>query len=33
MCRSFDAVSRSFQEIIIAIFFVAMVGFGPLAGY
>ncbi|MEX2501686.1 MAG: phosphonate ABC transporter, permease protein PhnE [Trueperaceae bacterium] len=31
-CRSFIAVSRSFQEIVIAIFFVVMVGFGPLAG-
>ena len=26
------AIARSFQEIIIAIFFVAMFGFGPLAG-
>jgi phosphonate transport system permease protein len=32
-CRSFIAVSRSLQEIIIAILFVAMVGFGPLAGF
>lgn len=32
LCRSFIAVSRSFQEIIIAILFVAMLGFGPLAG-
>lgn len=32
-CRSFIAISRSFQEIIIAILFVAMVGFGPLAGF
>jgi phosphonate transport system permease protein len=31
-CRAFIAVSRSFQEIVIAIFFVVMVGFGPLAG-
>jgi phosphonate transport system permease protein len=26
------AIARSFQEVIIAIFFVAMFGFGPLAG-
>lgn len=32
-CRAFIAISRSFQEIIIAILFVAMVGFGPLAGF
>mgnify|MGYP003704732075 CR=1 FL=1 len=32
LCRAFIAVSRSFQEIIIAILFVAMLGFGPLAG-
>ena len=32
-CRAFVAVSRSLQEIIIAILFVAMVGFGPLAGF
>ncbi|MDX1606371.1 MAG: phosphonate ABC transporter, permease protein PhnE [Candidatus Competibacterales bacterium] len=32
-CRGFIAVSRSFQEVIIAILFVAMVGFGPLAGF
>lgn len=32
LCRSVIALSRTFQEIIIAIFFVAMVGFGPLAG-
>jgi len=31
-CRAFIAVARSFQEIVIAIFFVVMVGFGPLAG-
>jgi phosphonate transport system permease protein len=31
-CRAFIAVSRSFQEIIIAILFVAMLGFGPIAG-
>ncbi len=32
-CRAIIAVSRSFQEVIIAILFVAMVGFGPLAGF
>lgn len=32
VCRALIAVSRTFQEIIIAIVFVAMVGFGPLAG-
>lgn len=32
LCRGIIAVSRTFQEIIIAIVFVAMVGFGPLAG-
>jgi phosphonate transport system permease protein len=32
-CRAFIAVSRSLQEVIIAILFVAMVGFGPLAGF
>jgi phosphonate transport system permease protein len=31
-CRAIIALSRTFQEIIIAIVFVAMVGFGPLAG-
>ncbi len=31
-CRAFIAIARSFQEIVIAIFFVVMVGFGPLAG-
>ena len=31
-CRTLIALSRTFQEIIIAIFFVAMFGFGPLAG-
>lgn len=31
-CRSIIALSRSFQEIILAIFFVAMFGFGPFAG-
>jgi phosphonate transport system permease protein len=33
VCRAIVAVSRTFQEIIIAILFVAMVGFGPLAGF
>ena len=32
-CRSIIAVSRSFQEIIIAILLVAMFGFGPVAGF
>lgn len=32
LARGFIAISRSFQEIIIAILFVAMFGFGPLAG-
>ncbi len=31
-CRSIIAVSRTFQEVIIAILFVVMFGFGPLAG-
>lgn len=31
--RAFIAVSRSLQEIILAILLVAMVGFGPLAGF
>ena len=31
-CRGIIAISRTFQEVIIAIFFVAMFGFGPLAG-
>jgi phosphonate transport system permease protein len=33
VCRSIVAVSRSLQEIIIAIFLVAMFGFGPFAGF
>ena len=33
VCRGVIAVSRSLQEIIIAIFFVAMFGFGPFAGF
>lgn len=32
LCRGIIAVSRSFQEVIVAIFFVAMFGFGPFAG-
>ncbi len=32
VCRAFIAATRSFQEIILAIFFVAMFGFGPFAG-
>ncbi|MBK1646180.1 phosphonate ABC transporter, permease protein PhnE [Thiocapsa imhoffii] len=32
-CRALIALSRSLQEIIVAILFVAMVGFGPLAGF
>ncbi|GGE48575.1 phosphonate ABC transporter, permease protein PhnE [Agaricicola taiwanensis] len=33
ICRSIVALSRSFQEIIVAILCVAMFGFGPLAGF
>jgi len=32
LCRGIVAASRSFQEVILAIFFVAMFGFGPFAG-
>jgi len=32
LCRGIIAVSRSFQEIILAIFFVKLFGFGPFAG-
>jgi len=32
LARSFIAISRTFQEVIVAILFVAMFGFGPLAG-
>ena len=32
LCRGIIAISRSFQEVIIAIFLVAMFGFGPFAG-
>jgi len=33
LCRGIIAASRSFQEVIIAILLVALVGFGPLAGF
>ena len=33
VCRSIIAVSRAFQEIVIAILLVAMFGFGPFAGF
>ncbi|MDP3340521.1 phosphonate ABC transporter, permease protein PhnE [Frigidibacter sp.] len=33
ICRSIIAISRALQEIIVAIFFVAMFGFGPFAGF
>lgn len=33
ICRSIVVILRSFQEIVIAIIFVVMVGFGPLAGF
>jgi phosphonate transport system permease protein len=32
LCRAIVAASRTLQEVIVAIVFVAMVGFGPLAG-
>ncbi len=32
-CRAILAVSRSFQEVILAIFFVKLFGFGPFAGF
>ena len=32
LCRATIAVARTFQEVIVAILFVVMVGFGPLAG-
>src|SRR5690348_11957343 len=32
-CRAVLALSRSFQEIILAIFFVKLFGFGPFAGF
>lgn len=33
ICRGVIAVSRALQDIIVAIFFVAMFGFGPFAGF
>lgn len=33
VCRGIIAVSRALQEVIVAIFFVAMFGFGPFAGF
>ncbi|MGB8437632.1 MAG: phosphonate ABC transporter, permease protein PhnE [Burkholderiales bacterium] len=33
ICRAIIAISRSFQEVIIAILFVALFGFGPFAGF
>ncbi len=33
VCRAFIALSRTLNEIIVAIFFVAMFGFGPFAGF
>jgi phosphonate transport system permease protein len=33
ICRSIIALSRALQEIIVAIFLVAMFGFGPFAGF
>lgn len=33
ICRGIIAVSRALQEVIIAIFLVAMFGFGPFAGF
>lgn len=32
-CRGVLAISRSFQEVILAIFFVKLFGFGPFAGF
>lgn len=32
-CRALIAFARAFQEIVIAIFFVTMFGFGPFAGF
>jgi phosphonate transport system permease protein len=32
LCRGIVAATRTLQEVIVAILFVAMVGFGPLAG-
>ena len=33
VCRGFVALSRTLNEIIVAIFMVAMFGFGPFAGF
>lgn len=33
LCRGIIAVSRALQEVIVAIFLVAMFGFGPFAGF
>lgn len=33
LCRAVIALSRALHEVIVAILFVAMVGFGPLAGF
>jgi len=33
VCRGIIATSRALQEVIVAIFFVAMFGFGPFAGF
>lgn len=33
VCRAIIAISRSLQEIIVAILFVTMFGFGPFAGF
>jgi phosphonate transport system permease protein len=33
ICRSIIALSRALQEVIVAIFLVAMFGFGPFAGF
>ena len=33
LCRSIIAISRTLNEIIVAIFLVAMFGFGPFAGF
>ncbi len=33
LCRSFIALSRTLNEIIVAIFLVVMFGFGPFAGF
>jgi len=32
-CRAIVAISRSFQEVLLAIFFVKLFGFGPFAGF